>query len=137
MEIHFFLLFYHPEYQFLPSNHQAKYIEENYGMKLSDQSLRNWQKLLIKKNWISKDTEKVKYVLCRKNELPREMAAEDYKRAWRIFYSRIAKGEDAGEVRQDIYYTFGGMPRKQVGFTENALESSKLQELRNILENLN
>lgn len=36
METHFFLLFYHPEYQFLPSNHQAKYLETNYKIEVSD-----------------------------------------------------------------------------------------------------
>ena len=81
MEAHLFLLFYHPEYQFLPSNHQAKYLEDNYRITVSDQSLRNWQNLLIKKNWIAKDTDKVRYCLCRNGEPPREIAEEEYKKS--------------------------------------------------------
>lgn len=52
METHLFLLLYEPEYQFLPSNHQVKYLEDNYKITVTDQSLRNWQNLLINKNWI-------------------------------------------------------------------------------------
>lgn len=134
MQQHFFLLFYHPEYQFLPSNHQAKFLETNYGITVSDQSLRNWQKLLINRNWITKDKENVKYYLCRKGERPREMQEKEYRTAWREFYARLGAGESGDELRKEIYYKYGGMPRKQCGLIENALEQDKIQELRNILE---
>ena len=112
MQQHFFLLFYHPEYQFLPSNHQAKFLETNYGITVSDQSLRNWQKLLINRNWIAKDNENVKYYLCRKGERPTEMPKEEYRKAWREFYARLGAGEIGDELRKEIYYKFGGMPQK-------------------------
>ena len=87
METHLFLLFYHPDYQFLPSNHQAKYLEDNYKITVSDQSLRNWQNLLIDRNWIARDRDKVKYCLCRKEVLPREITEEQYKKAWHKYFS--------------------------------------------------
>lgn len=136
MEIHFFLLFYHPEYQFLPSNHQAKYLKENYAITITDASLRNWQKILINHNWIAKDKDKVKYVLCRKGESPREMTEEQYKKAWYKYFALTQNGISRSSSLHIVYEENRGMPRKQVGFTENALEYSKLQELRNILENL-
>ena len=136
METHFFLLFYHPDYQFLPSNHQAKYLEENYGITVSDQSLRNWQKKLINLNWIAKDAEKVRYCLCKKGEPPREITAEQYKKAWNKYFSMIGNGMDRSNALHIIFEENEGMPRKQVGFTENALEQGKLHELRNILENI-
>lgn len=137
MEAHFFLLFYHPEYQFLPSNHQAKYLEDNHRITVSDQSLRNWQNLLIKKNWIAKDKDKVKYCLCRNGEPPREITEEAYKKAWHRYFALTAEGVERSFALHIVYAESGGMPRKQVGFTENVLTWDKLQELRSILENSN
>lgn len=136
METHFFLLFYEPEYQFLPSNHQAKYLGENYQLTVSDHSLRNWQRFLIDKNWIAKDKSKVKYFLCRKGKPPYEITEEEYKKAWHKYFSLCQKGIDRSTALHIIYDSYGGMPRKQVGFSENALTQEKLQELRNILENM-
>lgn len=134
METHFFLLFYDPEYQFLPSNHQAKYLKDNYNITISDATLRNWQNKLIDKNWIAKDKDKVKYVLCRKGEPPREITEEEYKRLWHKYFAHIAEGFDRGTALHIIYEQNHGMPRRQVGLTENALTQDKLQELRQILE---
>lgn len=117
----------------MPSNHQAKFLETNYGIDVSDQSLRNWQKLLTDRNWIIQDKENVKYYLCRKGERPREMPEEEYKKAWQEFYTRLGAGESGDELRKEIYYKYGGMPRKQYGLIENALEREKLQELHQIL----
>ena len=134
METHLFLLFYEPEYQFLPSNHQAKYLERNYKIMVSDQSLRNWQNLLIDRNWIAKDKEKVKYFLCRKGMAPREITEEEYKKAWHKYFALTANGINRSTALHIIYENCGGMPRKQCGFAENGIEFRKLQELRNILE---
>jgi len=134
METHFFLLLYHPDYQFLPSNHQARFLEENYGITVSDASLRNWQKKLIKLNWIAKDRDKVRYCLCRKGRPPKEIAEEEYKKVWPKFYARTNNGMTHAQAIGKIFDEHGGMPRKQVGITENALKWDKLQELRNILE---
>ena len=135
MQTHFFLLFYHPDYQFLPSNHQAKHLLDNYGIEVSSQSLRNWQKKLIALNWITEDSEKVRYYICRKNHYPREITEDIYKQIWREFYSRAGKNENEGDLRIEIYRKYGGMPRKQCGFSENVLMLKELQELRDILEN--
>lgn len=134
MEIHFFLLFYEPEYQFLPSNHQAKYLESNYEITVSDQSLRNWKNLLVDRNWIAEDKGKVKYCLCRKGVPPREITETEYKKAWHKYFSLTAEGVDRSTALHTIYENCGGMPRKQFGFSENALELNKLQELHQILE---
>lgn len=40
------------------------------------------------------------------------MKSKVYKDAWKEFYNRVEAGEDAGEVRRDIYYQNAGMPRK-------------------------
>lgn len=133
---HFFLLFYDPEYQFLPSNHQAKFLEKKHGIKVSNQSLRNWQKLLINRNWIAKDKENVKYYLCRKGQRPREISKKEYSKAWQEFYARLGAGEDANDLRKEICNKYGGMPRKQCGLIENAIERDKLDELRGVLEGL-
>lgn len=84
----------------------------DYGITVSDQSLRNWQKLLINRNWITKDKENVKYYLCRKGERPREMQEKEYRTAWREFYARLGAGESGDELRKEIYYKYGGMPQK-------------------------
>ena len=136
METHFFLLFYEPEYQFLPSNHQAKYLEDYYKIKVSDQSLRNWQNLLLERNWIAKDKDKVKYCLCRKGMTPREITETEYKKAWHKYFALTVGGISRGTALHIIYEDCGGMPRKQVGFIENALKQDKLQELREILERI-
>lgn len=44
---------------------------------------------------------------------------------------------DRSNALHIIFEENEGMPRKQVGFTENALKQEKLQELRDILENSN
>lgn len=62
------------------------------------------------------------------------MPEGEYRKAWREFYARLGAGESGDELRKEIYYKFGGMPRKQCGLIENALEGDKMQELRNILE---
>lgn len=79
----------------------------------------------------------MKYVLCRKGESPREMTEEQYKKAWHKYFALTESGISRGGSLHIVYEENRGMPRKQVGFTENALESAKLQELRSILENLN
>lgn len=134
MEAHLFLLFYEPEYQFLPSNHQAKYLERNYNIEVTDQSLRNWQNLLIERNWIAKDKEKIKYFLCRKGVPPREITEEEYKKAWHKYFALTAKKVDRSTALHIIYEDCEGMPRKQCGFAENGIEFRKLQELGKILE---
>lgn len=134
METHFFLLLYEPEYQFLPSNHQAKYLEKNHNISISDASLRNWQNLLIKKNWIAKDSSKVKYVLCRKGKAPKEITEEKYKHLWHKYFLLTENGVNRSTALHIIYEENKGMPRRQVGLTENALTQDKLQELRQILE---
>ena len=126
MENHFFLLLYHPEYQFLPSNHQANYLEKNCGIKISDQSLRNWQKLLIDKNWMAKDNERIKYVLCRKGELPREISEELYKKAWHTYYALIENGTNRSAALHILFEKYGGMPRKQNGLVEKRLRTTQI-----------
>ena len=133
MEKYFFLLFYDSNYQFLPSNHQAKKLEEIYKITVSDQTLRNWKKLLLDKNWIAQDEEKVRYLLCKRDELPREITKEEFAAVWKEFYARKSKGENPEDIRKEIYYKLDGLPRKQVGFTENALEKEKLDTLRSLL----
>lgn len=96
--------------------------------------MRTWKKKLTYNNLIAIDKQDVKYYACRKNQKPREMESEEYKKGWREFYNRIEAGEDAGDVRRDIYYQNAGMPRKQFGFAENALTWDKMQELLHILE---
>lgn len=56
-----------------------------------------------------------------------------YRTAWREFYTRLGAGENGDELRKEIYYKYGGMPRKQCGLIENALERVKLDELHRIL----
>lgn len=93
--------------------------------------------MLINRNWIAKDKENVKYYLCRKGERPREISKEKYSTAWREFYARLGTGEDAKELRKEICDKYGGMPRKQCGLIENALEMDKLNELHRILSFFN
>lgn len=61
------------------------------------------------------------------------MPKEEYRKAWREFYARLGAGESGDELRKEIYYKFGGMPRKQCRLIENALEQDKLDELHRIL----
>lgn len=137
MQKFLFLLFYHEEYRYYPATYQKIFLEEVYQIEVSDQTLRNWKKKLIALNWIAIDEQDVKYYACNKGRRPREMEMEIYRSAWVQFYDRVSKGEDAGDVRIDIYHQNRGMPRKQFGFAENTLECDKMQELRNILENYN
>lgn len=88
---------------------------------------------MIDLNWVALDETDCRYYACRKEQKPTEMEMEQYKRSWREFYEKVAEGADPGEERKEIYYKNGGMPRKQRGFAENALEQDKMQELRNIL----
>lgn len=97
--------------------------------------MRNWQNLLIKKNWIAKDKDKVRYCLCRKGEPPREITEEEYKKAWHRYFALTAEGVERSPALHIVYAENDGMPRKQVGFTENVLTWDNLQELRSILEN--
>lgn len=46
----------------------------------------------------------------------------------------MERGENPEAVRREIYYRNNGMPRKQRGFAENAIEQDKMQELRKILK---
>lgn len=65
------------------------------------------------------------------------MQEKEYRKAWREFYARLGAGESGHELRKEIYYKYGGMPRKQCGLIENALERDKLDELHRILYNSN
>ena len=77
--------------------------------------------MLIKRNWIAKDKDKVKYCLCRKGELPREISEEEYRKAWHKYFDLTAEGVKRSFALHIVYIESHGMPRKQVGFTENAL----------------
>ena len=59
---------------------------------------------MIALNWIAIDTDDVKYYACRKGQRPSGMESENYKAAWKQFYDRVSKGEDAGAVRSSIYH---------------------------------
>lgn len=133
MEIFFSLLFFDSEFRYYTATYQAKYMKEKLNIEVSDQSLRNWKKILIKLNWIAIDEEDCKYYSCRKNQKPVEIKMEEHKKAWREFYARVGKGENADTVRREIYYKYNGLPRKQCGFAENAIEHDKMQEFRQIL----
>lgn len=85
-------------------------------------------------NWIALDDTDCRYYACRKEQKPTEMEIEQYKRSWHEFYAKVANGADPGEERKELYYKNGGMPRKQCGLIENALESEKLNELKDILD---
>lgn len=61
------------------------------------------------------------------------MPEKEYRTAWREFYTRLGAGESGDELRKEIYYKYGGMPRKQCGLIGNALERDKLDELHRIL----
>ena len=135
MELYFCLLFYHAEFRYYPAVYQSQYIKENYAVDISDQSLRNWRRLLEKKNLIASDTEDTKFYACKKEMKPRAITGEEHKKAWREFYSRLEAGENPDTARKDVYYKNNGMPRKQLGFSENALEHEILSELHRILEN--
>lgn len=96
--------------------------------------MRNWQNLMISRGWIVKDKDKVKYCLCRKGETPREITEEEYKRAWHKYFALTANGMGRKDALLTIFYKWDGMPRKQVGFIENAFFLAKFAELQNILE---
>lgn len=130
MQKFLFLLSYHEEYRYYPATYQAIFLKEVYNIEITDQTLRNWKKKLTELNWIAIDTDDVKYYACRKGEKPSGMESENYKAAWRQFYDRVSKGEDADVVRGSIYHQNEGMPRRQFGFAENGIELKKLQELR-------
>lgn len=134
MRKYLFLLFSHEEYRYYPATYQAQFLEEVYGDQISPQTLRSWKRKLIDYNLITIDTQDIKYYACNRRQRPREMKSKVYKDAWKEFYNRVEAGEDAGEVRRDIYYQNAGMPRKQFGFAENAITQDKLQELLHILE---
>lgn len=110
------------------------YLKDHYGIEVSDQSLRNWQNLLISRNWIAKDKASAKYYLCRKRMKPREITEEEYKRAWHKYFTLTAKGMDRSGALHEVYCKCEGMPRKQAGLIENALFLDKLQELWDIME---
>lgn len=137
METYLFLLFNAPDYEFLPSNHQARYLKKNYGIEISDQSLRNWQRLLIDREWIAKDKESARYYLCRKGQSPREITADEYRRAWNKYFALIAKGISRKSALHIIFEEYDGIPRKQVGLIQNAFYLDKLQELWNTLDGNN
>ena len=61
MELYFFLLFYHSEFRYFPAVYQSQYINENYSIEISDQTLRNWRRKLEEKNLISTDEEDAKF----------------------------------------------------------------------------
>jgi hypothetical protein len=135
MELYLYLLFYHFEFRYYPAVYQSQYIKENYSIEISDQTLRNWRRKLEEKNLIFTNDEDAKFFACRRKQKPREITEEEYKKAWREFYSRLEAGENPNEVRKEIYYKNDGMPRKQCGFSENALEHELLSELHRILKN--
>lgn len=135
MKLYLYLLFYHSEFRYFPAVYQSQYIKENYSIEISDQTLRNWRRKLEEKNLISTDEEDTRFYACRREQKPRAITEEEHKSAWREFYSRFEAGEHPDEVRKEIYYKNDGMPRKQYGFSENALEHEILAELHRILEN--
>ena len=137
MQKFLFLLFYHEEYKYFPATYQAQFLKEVFRIKVSDQTLRNWKRKLIELNWIAIDNQDIRYYTCRRGQRPSGIEGEIHKAAWRQFYARVSKGEDAREVRRSIYYQNEGMPRRQFGFAENGIEFTKLQELRKILEESN
>lgn len=134
MQRFLFLLFFDKEYRYFPATYQKQFLKNHYQIEVSDETLRNWKKKLIELGWIAIDTDDAKYYACRKGQKPRGIEGEIHKAAWKQFYDRVSKGEDAGMVRGSIYHQNEGMPRKQFGFAENGIESEKLQELRNILK---
>ena len=88
---------------------------------------------MIRRGWIAKDKDKVKYCLCRKGETPREITEDEYKRAWHKYFALTTNGMGRKDALLTIFYECDGMPRKQVGFIENAFFLSELQELRDVL----
>lgn len=97
-------MFCHEEYRYYPATYQAQFLKEVYQIDVTDETLRNWKNKLIELNWIAIDTEDVRYYACRKGQKPSGMESENYKAAWRQFYDRVAKGEDADVVRSSIYH---------------------------------
>lgn len=134
MEKFYFLLFNHEEFRYYPATSQSQFMEEVFDIKVCDQTLRNWKKKLIQLGWIALDDRDIRYYACNKGIIPREMDKEIYCKAWREFYDLCESGVDAGRARSIIYRKNDGMPRKQLGFAENAFYQDKTQELREILE---
>ena len=133
METFFSLLFFHPDFRYYPGTYQSIFMKDNLNIHISAQTLRNWKKKLIDLNWIALDETDCRYYACRKEQKPTEMEMEQYKRSWRKFYEKVARGADPSAERKEIYYKNGGMPRKQCGFAENGVEYEKIDELRKSL----
>lgn len=134
METFFSLLLFDGEFRYFPATYQSQLLRERYNIHISDQTLRNWKKKLIDLNWIAVDENDCRYYTCRRGEKPTAIDMERHKKEWREFYSRMERGENPETVRREIYYRNNGMPRKQRGFAENAIEQDKMQELRKILK---
>ena len=134
METFFSLLLFDTEFRYFPATYQAQLLREQYDITISDQTLRNWKKKLIDLNWIAIDENDCRYYSCRRGEKPAAIDREQHRKEWREFYGRIEQGENPETVRREIYYRNNGMPRKQRGFAENAIEQDKMQELRKILK---
>ncbi len=132
-EVLFGLLLTDNDFCYHPATYQSQLLKEQFGVELSAQTIRNWRKKLKGKNWFIDNESDCRYVLCRKGVKPEEIDAEVYKAAWREFFEAVRNGADPGQMRQRIYWRYGGMPRKQAKFTENALEQVKINELRSIL----
>lgn len=75
----------------------------------------------------------MRYYLCRSGQPPKEITQEEYRKIWVEFYDRKEKGETEADLRGAIIGKYGGIPRKQCGLTENALEREKIEELQQIL----
>lgn len=133
METFFSLLMFHPEFRYYPATYQKQFLQEYYNIDISDQTLRNWKKKLLELNWITIDEDDCRYYACRKEKKPSEMEMEKYRKAWKVFYTRVAEGKPPGDARRDIYYQCHGMPRKQRGFIENAIEQEKLGDFKKVL----
>ena len=133
MQYHFYYLFCDPDYQYLPATSQAMFLKEHCNVQISSQSLINWQRLLTSRNWLAEDRDKVRYYICRKGEYPKEITQQEYRTIWTEFFQRVEAGEDAQELRIDIYGKHGGMPRRKYGLTGNAIEQAKLDKLYDIL----
>lgn len=136
MDTFFSLLFFDEDFKYYPATYQSIFMKDYFNIHISAQTLRNWKKKLVELNWITIDETDCRYYACRKEQKPTEMEMDRYKRSWREFYSNVARGAYPSDERREIYRKNGGMPRKQYGFAENAIERDKLDELRGVLEGL-